>query len=166
MVSRAYRQWRKYSRVAGRGVPSHPSAVSVIRAKYADILPIQTPSLWFGSYGHYENGKDTPVNRARFARAYEMLDEYVHGGTSAREIGALRGISGSRATQLMTCAAYTWAARERQDLWGKSVPFKNEAGLVKNLYAGLKFFAQQHFNELAAKEAAKGASPNGDQIHS
>ena len=30
MVSRAYRRWRQHSRVADRGVPSHPSPMAVI----------------------------------------------------------------------------------------------------------------------------------------
>ena len=41
MASRAYQRWRQHSRVADRGVPSHPSPMAVIRAKYADRLPIQ-----------------------------------------------------------------------------------------------------------------------------
>jgi hypothetical protein len=164
MVSRAYQRWRQYSRVADRGVPSHPSPMAVIRARYADRLPIQSPPLWFGSYSRSEKERDTPVNRARFARAFEMLVESVHGGLSARDIGALRGISGERARQLMVCAAYTWAKRERIDLCGKSVPFKNEAGFVKNLYAGLRFFAQQQFNDLATQALMNGLITNGGQI--
>jgi hypothetical protein len=138
--------------------------MAVIRAKYADQLPTQTPPLWFGSYSRSEKERDTPVNRARFARAYEMLVDSVHGGLSARDIGAQRGISGERARQLMVCAAYTWARRERIDLSGKSVPFKNEAGFVKSLYAGLRFFAQQQFNDLATQALAKGPVTNRDQI--
>ena len=61
----------------------------------------------------------------------------------------------------MVCAAYTWARRERIDLSDTSVPFKNEAGFVKNLYAGLRFFAQQQFNELAA-QADASISCRGD----
>jgi len=80
-----------------------------------------------------------------------MLVESVHLGLSARDIGALRGISGERARQLMVYAAYRWAESEKIDLSGKSVPFKNEAKSVKNLYAGLRFFARQQFNELAAQ---------------
>jgi hypothetical protein len=56
---------------------------------------------------------DTPGNQARFARAYEMLVESVHLGLSARDIGALRGISGARERQLMVYAAYTWAGRAK-----------------------------------------------------
>jgi hypothetical protein len=164
MVTRAYRRWRQYSRVADRGVPSHPSPMAVIRAKYADRLPRKTPPLWFGAHFHNRTRKNTPENRARFARAYEMLVESVHGGLSARDIGALRGISGERARQLMVCAAYTWARRERIDLSGKLVPFKNEAGFVKNLYAGLRFFAQQQFSDLAARDLRKRPVTSGDQI--
>ena len=163
MVSRAYQRWRQYSRIADRGVPSHPSPIVVIRAKYADRLPKQTPTLWFGSYSRCERERDTPVNRAGFARAYEMLVESVHGGLSARDIGAVRGISGERARQLMVCAAYTWARRERIDLSGKLLPFKNEAEFVKNLYAGLRFFAQEQFNDLAAQTLAKRSVTNGAQ---
>ena len=125
---------------------------------------MQTPPLWLGSYRRCEKESDTPANRARFARAYEMLVESVHGGLSARDIGVLRGISGERARQLMVCAAYTWARRERIDLSGKSVPFKNEAGYVKNLYAGMRFFAQQQFNHLATQALMNGPKSNGDQI--
>lgn len=53
-------------------------------------------------------------------------------------------LSGIRAAQLMQRAAYTWAKSEGIDLiYDKSVPFKNDRKLVKNLYAGLRFFAQQ-----------------------
>ena len=160
MVSRAYRHWRLHSRVAERGVPSRPSPMAVIRAKYADRLPTKTPPLWFGSYSRSEKRKDTPVNRARFARAYEMLVDSVHGGLCCRDIGALRGISGERARQLMVCAAYTWARSERIDLSDRSVPFKNEVKFVKNLYAGLRFFAQQQFNDLATQALRKGPVTN------
>jgi hypothetical protein len=64
----------------------------------------------------------------------------------------------------MAFAAYTWARLERIDLSGKSVPFKNEAGYVKNLYAGLRFFAQQQFNDLATQALPKGPITNGDYI--
>jgi len=164
MVSRAQERWRQHSRIADRSVPSNPSPMAVIRAKYADRLPMQTPPLWLGSYRHCEKESDTPANRARFARAYEMLVESVHGSMSARDIGELRGISGERARQLMVFAAYAWARREQIDLSGKTVPFKNEAGYVKNLYAGLRFFAQQQFNHLATQALMNGPNPNGDQI--
>lgn len=151
MVGRARDQWRQHSRIADRAVPSNPSPMAVIRAKYADRLPWNTPPLWFGNHFDNPRRRDTPENRARFARAYEMLIESVHLGLSARDIGAMRGTSGERARQLMVCAAYTWAASERIDLSDKSVPFKNETKSVKNLYAGLRFIAQQHFNELTAQ---------------
>ncbi len=151
MVSQAHERWRQHARIAEGAVPSHPSPMAVIRTKYADRLPFQTPPLWFGSYSRSEEERDTPENRARFARAYEMLVESVHGGLSARDIGAMRGISGERARQLMVSAAYTWATQERIDLIRKSIAFKNEAGLVKKLYAGLRFFAQQQFNHLATQ---------------
>ena len=155
MVNWAYGQWRLQSRVADRGVPSRPSPMTVIRAKYADRLPTKTPPLWFGAHDHDRGGKDTRENRARFARAYEMLVDSVHGGASSRDIGALRGISGERARQLMVCAAYTWARSERIDLSDMSVPFKNETKLVKNLYAGLRFFAQRQFDDLAKQASSK-----------
>jgi hypothetical protein len=157
MVRRAYDQWRLYSRVADRGVPSRPSPMAVIRVRYADRLPTKTPPLWFGAHFHNRRRKDSPENRARFARAYEMLVDSVHGGASYRDIGALRGISGERARQLMVCAAYTWARSERIDLSDKSVRFKNETKFVKNLYAGLRFFAQQQFNDLAHRGLSKRA---------
>lgn len=157
IVKRARDQWRKHARIADRAVPSNPSPIVVIRAKYADRLPWNTPPLWFGAHFIYRKRSDTPENRARFARAYQMLVESVHLGLSARDIGALRGISGERARQLMVHAAYTWAGTEKIDLSGKSVPFKKDAKSVKNLYAGLRFFAQQHFDELAAQ--ARTAQP-------
>jgi hypothetical protein len=64
----------------------------------------------------------------------------------------MHGLSGTRAAQLMRRAAYTWATSEGIDLiYDKSVPFKNDRKLVKNLYAGLRFFAQQQFNALASQ---------------
>jgi hypothetical protein len=161
MVRRAYRQWRQHSRIAEHSVPSSPSPMTVIRAKYANRLPRQTPPFCFGSYSCSEHRKDTPANRARFARAYEMLVESVHEGRSHRDIGALRGLSGERARQLMVRAAYTWARSEKIDLADKSVPFKNEAKLVRNFYAGLRFFAQQKFNELSIQAMTKGSVRNG-----
>lgn len=161
MVGRACDQWRQHSRIADRAVPSSPSPMAVIRTKYADRLPWNTPPLWFGANFDNQGRCDTPENRARFARAYTMLVESVHLGLSARDIGALRGISGERARQLMVYAAYTWAASEKIDLTGKSVPFKNDAKSVKNLYAGLRFFAQQHFNELTAKAWARRSANDG-----
>jgi hypothetical protein len=59
----------------------------------------------------------------------------------------------------MVYAAYAWARREGLGLSDKSVPFKNEAGFVKNLYAGLSFFAQQYCSELAAQAAEEGSVP-------
>ena len=161
IVDRARDQWRQHSRIADRAVPSSPSPMAVIRAKYADRLPWSNPSLWFGAHFDDLRRRDTPENRARFARAYAMLVESVHLGMSARDIGALRGISGERARQLMVCAAYTWATSEKIDLSGKSVPFKNEAKFVKNLYAGLRFFARMQFNELAAPAWTRRSANGG-----
>lgn len=159
MVERARNRWRQYARIADRAVPSNPSPIAVIRAKYAERLPWNTPPLWSGAHLVYRRRNDTPESRERFARAYTMLVESVHLGMSARDIGALRGISGGRARQLMVCAAYTWAWSEKIDLSGKSVPFKNDAKAVKNFYAGLRFFAEQYFNELAT-QAKAGRSGN------
>lgn len=154
MVGKAHERWRQYSRVGSRAVPSTPSPMAVIRAKYADRLPWNTPPLWFGAHCDNPRRTDTPENRARFARAYTMLVESVHLDMSARDIGALRGMSGERARQLMVSAAYAWAKTEKIELSGKSVPFKSDAKAVKNLYAGLRFFAEQRFNELAAQSKA------------
>ena len=86
---------------------------------------------------------DTPEGHERFARAYEMLVEFVHDNRSQRDIGAIRGISGERVRQLMLRAAHIWAKSEGINLAADfSVPFKYEAKLVKNLYAGLRFLAQ------------------------
>jgi hypothetical protein len=160
MVGRARARWRQHSRISG--VPSSPSPMAIIRARYADRLPTKTPPLWFGAHFDNRRRKDTPENRARFARGYEMLVESVHGGRSHRDIGAMRGISGERARQLMVYAAYTWAGKERIDLSERSVPFKNEAKFVRNLYAGLRFFAQRHFNDLATQALTKGRVAEGD----
>jgi hypothetical protein len=140
ILHRAYRDYCKRKRTAG--VPPHPSPMTVIRVKYAERLSRPTPPLWFGNRGN--RGKGTLEGRQGFSRAYEMLVESVHDCRSHRDIGALRGISGERARQLMVRAAYTWARSEGIDLLSDkgSVPFKNEAKHVKNLYAGLRFFAQ------------------------
>lgn len=149
MIDRAYRHWRRHSRLAARRVPPSPSPMTVIQAKYADRLPQQTPPLWFSSFG---NKKPTREGRQRFARAYEMLVEFVHAHRSQCKVGALHGLSGMRAAQLMRRSAYTWARSEGIDLiYDKSVPFKNDHKLVKNLYAGLRFFAQQHFDALTSQ---------------
>jgi hypothetical protein len=161
MVRRAYCRWRRHSRISG--VPSNPSPMAIIRARYADRLPTKTPPLWFGAHFEHRRRMDTPENRARFARGYEMLVESVHGGMSHRDIGALHGISGERARQLMSCAAYIWARSEKIDISGKSLPFKKDAKLVRNLYAGLCFFAHQQFNELAARASAQWRVSNGGE---
>jgi hypothetical protein len=151
MVRRAHSQWRRYSRLPAGRVPSSPSPMTVIRTKYADRLPRQTPSLWLGSYGDCDPDADTPANRDRFARGYQRWGEFVLDHQSQRNIGARHGLSPIRAAQLMRRAATTWARSNGIDLRDKSVPFKNEAKLVKNLYAALRFFAQQEFNQLATK---------------
>jgi hypothetical protein len=94
MVCRAYRRWQQDSQIAERSVPSSPSPMAVIRARYPDRLPRQTSPLWFGSYSRSENRKDTPANRARFARAYEMLVESVHGGRWILGLCAVSAASG------------------------------------------------------------------------
>jgi hypothetical protein len=162
MAERAYSRWRECSRISG--VPSSPSPMAIIRAKYADRLPRKTPPLWLGAHFNCRTRKDTPESRARFARAYQMLVDSVHEKLSSRDVGALRGISGERARQLMVFAAYTWAGCERIDLRGHSIPFKNEAEFVKNLYAGLRFFAQQQFNELAAQTRTNQSAIGEEQI--
>jgi hypothetical protein len=122
--------------------------MTVIRAKYADRLPRQTPPLWFNSF----RNKPTREGRQRFVRAYEMLGEFVHAHQSQRDVGAMHGVSGIRAAQLMRRAAYTWAKSEGIDLiYDESVSFKNDRKLVKNLYAGLRFFAQQQFDALTSQ---------------
>jgi hypothetical protein len=56
----------------------------------------------------------------------------------------------------MQRAAYTWASSEGIDLiYDKSASFKKDAQLIKNFYAGLRFFAQQQFNSLAAQAGAE-----------
>ena len=147
MVDRAYRHWRRHSRLAALRVPQSPSPMTVIRAKYADRLPRQAPPLWFNSF---RNKTPTREGRQRFVRAYEMLVEFVHAHQSQRDVGAMHGLSGIRAAQLMRRAAYTWAKSEGIDLYDKSVPFKNDRKLVTNLYAGLRFFAQQQFDALTS----------------
>ena len=120
--------------------------MTIIREKYVHILPRKTPRLSFGSHS---TPKSTPEGRQQFARAYRMLVQFVHDGESQRTIGAMHGISGERARQLMVSAAYTWARRVGIELIGdRSVPFKNDAKLVKNLYVGLRFCAERQFTEL------------------
>ena len=149
MVDRAYRHWRRHSRLATLRVPPSPSPMTVIRAKYTDRLPREIPPPWFSSFG---NKKPTRERRQRFARAYEMLVEFVHDHQSQRDVGAVHGLSGTRAAQLMRRAAYTWARSQGIDLiYDKSVPFKNDLKLVKNFYAGLRFFAQQQFDALTSQ---------------
>jgi len=146
MVDRAYRHWRRRSCLAARHVPPSPSPMTIIRAKYADRLPRQTPPLWFNSF---RNKKPACEGRQRLVGAYEMLVEFAHAHQSQRDVGAMHGLSGIRAVQLMRRAAYTWAENEGIDLiHDKSVPFKNDRKLVKSLYAGLRFFAQQQFDAL------------------
>ena len=149
IIDRAYRHWRLHSRLAARRVPPNPSPMTVVRAKYADRLPRQTPNLWFHSFGET---KPTREGRQKFGRAYEMLVEFVHSHHSQREVGAMHGLSGARAAQLMRRAAYTWAESEGIDLIDdKSMPFKVDRKLVKNLYGGLRFFAQQQFDAVSSQ---------------
>jgi hypothetical protein len=155
MRERAYRHWRRHSRIAqllANRVPPDPSPMTIIREKYADRLPREAPPLCFRSRS---NQKDTPEGRKQFARAYRMLVQFVHDRESQRTIGAMHGLSGERVRQLMQHAAYTWAKSAGIDFRDESVPFKNDAKLVKNLYAGLRFFAQQQFNVLALQGAEK-----------
>jgi hypothetical protein len=146
---RAYSHWRQHSRIArlpANRVPPAASPMTIIREKYADILPSKTPRLSFGSHS---TPKSTPEGRQQFARAYRMLAHFAHDGESQKNIGAMHGISGERARQLMVSAAYIWARRAGIDLIGdRSVPFKNDAKLVKNFYAGLRFYAERQFAEL------------------
>jgi hypothetical protein len=98
--------------------------------------------------------------------AYEILVEFVHAHQSQRNVGAMHGFSGIRAAQLMRRAAYTWAKSEGIDLiYDKSVPFKNDRKLITNLYAGLRFFAQQQFDVLAARTNAKRDAEGSTQWH-
>jgi hypothetical protein len=163
MIDRAYSHCRRHSHLAARRVPPNPSPMTVIRAKYADRFPRETPLLWFNSFG---NKKPTRDGCERFARAYEMLVEFVHAHQSQRNVGAMQSLSGIRAAQLMRRAAYTWAESEGIDLIdGKSVPFKNDRKLVKNLYGGLRFFAQQQFDVLAPRADAERSVEGSTQWH-
>ena len=79
-------------------------------------------------------------------------DQFVHDHESQRTIGAMHGIGPTRARRLMRSAAYAWARNQGINLsCDKSVPFKADAKLVRNLYAGLRFFAQQQFAALDAQ---------------
>jgi hypothetical protein len=143
ILDRAFCDYQKRKRTVG--VPPRPSPMATIRAKYADRFPRETPPLWFVSSG---NRARTADGCARFARAYEMLVEFVHDNRSQRDVGALRGISGERARQLMQIAAYIWARAEGIDLLSAKnlATWKNEPLHVKNLYAGLRFFARQEIS--------------------
>jgi len=153
---RAYHHWWRHSRLAqlpANRVPPNPSSMTIIREKYADRLPRETPPLCFRSGGKQ---KSTPERKEQFARAYRMLVQFVHDRESQRTIGAMHGFSGTHARRLMHEAALVWAKSVGIDLVrDKSVPFKSDAKLVKNLYAGLRFFAQQQFKVLALEGAAK-----------
>jgi hypothetical protein len=66
----------------------------------------------------------------------------------------------------MRRAAYTWAKSEGIDLiYDKSVPFKNDLKLVKNFYAGLRFFAQQQFDVLVDRVNTKPDAEGSTQWH-
>ena len=120
--------------------------MTIIRVKYAKRLPRLTPPLWFKFHG---SAGDTPEGREKFARAYKMLVEFVLDHHSQRDVGAMHGLSGMRAAQLMRKAAYTWARSQGIDLaHDKTVPFKNDSKLVRNLYAGLQFIGEQQFDVL------------------
>jgi argininosuccinate synthase len=81
-----------------------------------------------------------------------MLVQFVHDHESQRTIGAMHGIGPTRARRLMRSAAYAWARNQGINLsCDKSVPFKADAKLVRNLYAGLRLFAQQQFTTLDAQ---------------
>ena len=111
ILDRAFCDYLKRKRTVG--VPPRPSPMATIRAKYADLFSRETPPLWFP---FHVNRARTADGCARFARAYEMLVEFVHDNRSQRDIGALRGISGERARQLMQIAADIWARAEGIDL--------------------------------------------------
>jgi GNAT superfamily N-acetyltransferase len=81
-----------------------------------------------------------------------MLVQFVHDHESQRTIGAMHGLSPTRVAQLMRGAAYAWAKRQGIDISAKSVPFKNDARLVKNLYAAMRFYAVRMFVELETEE--------------
>ena len=70
MVDRAYRHWRRHSRLAARRVPPSPSPMTVIRAKYADRLPRQTPPLWFNSF------RNNPETYSIYCLAYDLRTAY------------------------------------------------------------------------------------------
>jgi len=149
---RAYRHWRRHSRIAqltANRVPPDPSPMTVIRKRYADRLPRKTPPLWWRSH---HRRKRTPEARRRFVRGYAMLVQFVHDHKSQRTIGAMHGLSPTRAAQLMRGAAYAWANRQGIDFRDKSVPFKNDAKLVRNLYAAMRFYAERMFVELEMEE--------------
>jgi hypothetical protein len=150
MLERAYIEYLGRKRTSG--VPPHPSPMAVIRLKYADRLPRQAPPLCFASQAG--TWKPTPQGRLSFLRAYEMLVEFVHDKRCQRDIGAQRGLSGERARQLMQRAAYTWAKSEGIDLYrvGSTVSWKNEVRHVRNLYAGLRFFARYRMGPLAGQD--------------
>jgi len=149
---RAYRHWRRHSRIAqlrANRVPPSPSPMTILRERYADRLPRKIPPLWWRS--HHQR-KRTPEGRRRFVRGYIMLVQFVHDHESQRTIGAMHGLSPTRVAQLMRGAAYAWAKRQGIDISAKSVPFKNDARLVKNLYAAMTFYAERMFVELETEE--------------
>ena len=68
MADRAYRRWRRQSRLAARRVPPSPSPMTIIRAKYADRLPRQAPpsvAQLIRKHGTYTRGPSKILPRLR-----------------------------------------------------------------------------------------------------
>ena len=92
--------------------------------------------------------------RTNFHHHLLMQIEMLRGDISHEELSKRLGEITER-NLARYAAGNVWAKSEGIDLTNDhSVPFKNDAKLVKNLYAGLRFFAQQQFNRLALEESA------------
>jgi hypothetical protein len=109
-----------------QGVSPQPSPEAAIREISPDCLPRQAPPPCAGFH--------RPGGGRQFLRSSEMLVRLVHGKLSYRKI------SRGKAQQL----------RRRQSparAWAGSIELRwqKEARYVRNLYAGLLFFAQRLF---------------------
>jgi hypothetical protein len=92
--------------------------------------------------------------RTNFHHHLLMQIEMLRGDISHEELSKRLGEITERSLARYA-AGNVWAKSEDTDLpRDHSVPFKSDARLVKNLNAGLRFFAQQQFNRLELEESA------------
>jgi hypothetical protein len=145
---RAYCHWRQRSQIArlpANRVPPDPSPMTIIREKYADILlakhraSVLVPTAL------------RSLRRREGSSSRGLTGCWCSSFMTANRKGPSEPCTAlvESARQVMVSAAYAWARRAGIDLIGdRSVPFKNDAKLVKNLYVGLRFYAERQFAEL------------------